>query len=234
MTVKITTANGGSDSLDFGCAQTAIVATVTGTEVSSGEGKLELKTTTGGTSAAKLTIAANGTVTLAAPLPVASGGTGSTTGSVYLQTAQATTSGTVKDFTSIPAGVNRITVSYLSVSSAATSNYIIQLGAGGIVTSGYVSNLCHVAPSISEAQITTGFAVGKEVGSGGNISGVATCIRHTGNTWMYTANTAENADTQNHFGAGSVALSAAVDTVRFTSAEGDTLDAGSVNISWEF
>jgi len=76
MTVKITAANGGSDSLDFGCAQTAIVATVTGTEVSSGEGKLELKTTTGGTSAAKLTIAANGTVTLAAPLPVASGGTG--------------------------------------------------------------------------------------------------------------------------------------------------------------
>ena len=41
MTVKITAANGGSDSLDFGCAQTAIVATVTGTEVSSGEGKLE-------------------------------------------------------------------------------------------------------------------------------------------------------------------------------------------------
>ena len=76
MTIKITTANGGSDSLDFGCAQTAIVATVTGTEVSSGEGKLELKTTTGGTSAAKMTIAANGTVTLATPLPLASGGTG--------------------------------------------------------------------------------------------------------------------------------------------------------------
>jgi hypothetical protein len=76
MTVKITAANGGSDSLDFGCAQTAIVATVTGTEVSSGEGKLELKTTTGGTSAAKMTIAANGTVTLATPLPLASGGTG--------------------------------------------------------------------------------------------------------------------------------------------------------------
>ena len=68
MTVKITTANGGSDSLDFGCAQTAIVATVTGTEVSSGEGKLEFKTTTGGTSATKMTIAANGTVTFAGGL----------------------------------------------------------------------------------------------------------------------------------------------------------------------
>ena len=68
MTIKITTANGGSDSLDFGCAQTAIVATVTGTEVSSGEGKLEFKTTTGGTSATKMTIAANGTVTFAGGL----------------------------------------------------------------------------------------------------------------------------------------------------------------------
>ena len=67
MTVKITTPNGGADSLDFGCAQTAIVATVTGTEVSSGEGKLELKTTTSGTSAAKVTVAANGAVTLTSP-----------------------------------------------------------------------------------------------------------------------------------------------------------------------
>ena len=79
MTVKITAANGGSDSLDFGCAQTAIVATVTGTEVSSGEGKLELKTTTGGTSATKATVLANGNVGIgtaapAVPLQIASAG----------------------------------------------------------------------------------------------------------------------------------------------------------------
>ena len=69
MTIKITTPNGGSDSLDFGCAQTAIVATVTGTEVSSGEGKLEFKTTTGGTSATKATVLANGNfgINVAAP-----------------------------------------------------------------------------------------------------------------------------------------------------------------------
>ena len=69
MTIKITTPNGGSDSLDFGCAQTAIVATVTGTEVSSGEGKLELKTTTGGTSATKATVLANGNVGIGATAP---------------------------------------------------------------------------------------------------------------------------------------------------------------------
>lgn len=70
MTIKITTPNGGSDSLDFGCAQTPVVATVTGTEVSSGEGKLELKTTTGGTSATKVTVLANGNVGIGTTAPV--------------------------------------------------------------------------------------------------------------------------------------------------------------------
>jgi len=71
MTIKITTPNGGSDSLDFGCAQTPVVATVTGTEVSSGEGKLELKTTTGGTSATKVTVLANGQVGIGTTAPAA-------------------------------------------------------------------------------------------------------------------------------------------------------------------
>ena len=69
MAIKITTPNGGSDSLDFGCAQTAIVATVTGTEVSSGEGKLEFKTTTGSTSATKVTVLANGNVGIGTAAP---------------------------------------------------------------------------------------------------------------------------------------------------------------------
>ena len=71
MTIKITTPNGGSDSLDFGCAQTLNVAAVTGTEVSSGEGKLELKTTTGGTSATKVTVLANGRVGVGTTAPLA-------------------------------------------------------------------------------------------------------------------------------------------------------------------
>jgi hypothetical protein len=74
MAIKITTPTNGGDSINFGSGVTAIAAEVTGSEVSSGEGKLEFKTTTGGTSATKMTIAANGTVTLATPLPAASGG----------------------------------------------------------------------------------------------------------------------------------------------------------------
>ena len=67
MTIKITTANGGSDSLDFGCAQTAIVATVTGTEVSSGEGKLAFNTTTSGTSTERMRLLNNGTLEAQSP-----------------------------------------------------------------------------------------------------------------------------------------------------------------------
>jgi len=79
MTINIITPNGSGDSLVYTCPRTAIAAEVTGSEVSSGEGKLEFKTTTGGTSATKMTIDGAGAVTLAAPLPLASGGTGITT-----------------------------------------------------------------------------------------------------------------------------------------------------------
>ena len=69
MTIKITTPNSGGDSLDFGSATTTIAAQVVGNEVSSGEGKLEVKTTTGGASATKVTIAADGNVGIGTASP---------------------------------------------------------------------------------------------------------------------------------------------------------------------
>jgi hypothetical protein len=234
MTVKITTANGGSDSLDFGCAQTAIVATVTGTEVSSGEGKLELKTTTGGTSAAKMTIAANGTVTLAAPLPVASGGTGSTTGAIYLQTAVATTSGTEIDFTSIPAGVKRINVLFNEVSTNGSSIVLIRLGdSGGIETSGYICNSW--TANTNNTASTAGFLLGGSGGGTWERSGIATISTISSNRWQFAyAGSAGSAGGAEVAG-GTKATSATLDRLQITTVNGsDVFDAGSVNISWEF
>ena len=235
MTVKITTANGGSDSLDFGCAQTAIVATVTGTEVSSGEGKLELKTTTGGTSAAKLTIAANGTVTLAAPLPVASGGTGSTTGAIYIQTEVASTSGATIDW-DIPAGVRRITMHFADVSTSGTSKMMVQIGpSGGVETSGYIStaslqgandlaiaagfslNYNHSAAEVYYGRIS--FELGFPATNGWNIMGTLRRVSGLDNT----------------FYGGSKPLAGELRKIRLTTEGGsETFDAGLVNISWEF
>jgi hypothetical protein len=238
MTVKITTANGGSDSLDFGCAQTAIVATVTGTEVSSGEGKLELKTTTGGTSAAKMTIAANGTVTLAAPLPVASGGTGSTTGAIYLQTAVATTSGTEIDFTSIPAGVNRINIMFAEVSISGTSLPMIQIGdSGGLETTGYKCVGALFAPSSNaNTAYTTGITIKTDATAATLMSGTIVANRITGNEWCFHGCTTNFAPA--NYAAmvsGYKSLSGELTTVRLTAVNGsDTFDAGKVSISWEF
>jgi hypothetical protein len=226
MTVKITTPNGGSDSLDFGCAQTAIVATVTGTEVSSGEGKLELKTTTGGTSAAKMTIAANGAVTLASPAL--------SNLAINLQTATATTSGTTKDFTGIPAGVNKITVTYNGVSDNGSSVIIAQLGTSGIVTSGYVATAVYIAPSTSVTAVTAGFPMSNDAGAAAAMSGILHLVRHTGNEWVGTAMSNDETNTQVHYGVGKIALAGEVDALRFTTVSAATFDAGSVNISWEF
>ena len=63
MTIKVTTPTNGGDSVEFGSGITPIAAEVTGSEVSSGEGKLELKTTTGGTSTTQLSIDAAGLAT---------------------------------------------------------------------------------------------------------------------------------------------------------------------------
>ena len=63
MTIKVTTPTNGGDSVEFGSGITPIAAEVTGSEVSSGEGKLEFKTTTGGTSTTQLSIDAAGLAT---------------------------------------------------------------------------------------------------------------------------------------------------------------------------
>ena len=77
---------------------------------------------------AYLTVDTNDIVSLTNPLPLASGGTGSATGAINLQTTTASTSGTSIDYTSIPASVNRITIMWYNMSLSGTSLPLIQLG----------------------------------------------------------------------------------------------------------
>jgi len=58
---------------------------------------------------------------------------GTPSGSIITSmTAQASTSGTSIDFTSIPSWVKRVTVMYSGVSTNGTSNFLIQIGAGSV------------------------------------------------------------------------------------------------------
>lgn len=146
----------------------------------------------------------------------------------------ATTSGTSIDFTGIPTWVNRVTITFVGVSSSGSSNYLVQLGAGSIVATGYIGSSSSSGTStIATATYTTGF--GLFLASAASVgSGVMTLTRHSGNTWCATWIYALSSSTTVVAGAGSIALSGDLDRVRLTTVGGsDTFDAGSINVQYE-
>ena len=121
-----------------------------------------------------------GTTTLT--LPTFNG----TVGLLVSGTAVASTSGTSIDFTSIPAGVRRITVMFRGVSVSGTSSILIQLGdSGGIETTGYVSSGTGFS-GVAGATIssTAGLVVFSNDGGYTN-SGIITIVNISPNVWVY-------------------------------------------------
>lgn len=150
-----------------------------------------------------------------------------------LATAIATTSGTVHDFTGIPATANRVTISYAKVSLSGTSSHLVQVGSTTFTTTGYVSSSGSVSSvGTTATSSTSGFIILENVASR-EFSGAMTLTRLTGNTWSAThAGTAGGNETR--FGGGSIVLAGVLGRVRVTSVTGaDTFDLGTVNISWE-
>jgi hypothetical protein len=150
-------------------------------------------------------------------------------------TSQATTSGTSKDFTSIPSWVKKITVMFNGVSSSGSSLYQIQLGtSGGIVSTGYTA-YSGQTPSATGVTATTGMIMAF---AGASIPryGSMTLYNFTGNTWVnsHAAGALSASVGYGNCGGGSIALAAALTTVRLTTVNGtDTFNAGSVNILYE-
>lgn len=153
-------------------------------------------------------------------------------------TAQASTSGTSIDFTSIPSWVKRITVMFQGVSTNGSSVLRVQLGtSGGVATSGYLGS---AATTSASSAATTNFTAGfDENASGGS---AAASIRHGAysiqtlgsNAWTCSALIGFSNETRLNTIAGSVTLSGTLDRVRITTANGtDTFDAGSINILYE-
>ena len=70
-------------------------------------------------------------------------GAGSYADNIVQGTPQASTSGTSIDVDSLPAGVKRITINFVGVSTSGTSNLMVQIGdAGGIESTGYLGAAC--------------------------------------------------------------------------------------------
>jgi hypothetical protein len=151
-----------------------------------------------------------------------------------LSTAVATTSGTAIDFTSIPSWVKKITVMFNEVSTNGTSNYLIQIGAGSIVTSGYVStsNELNQGSATSGLNSTSGFVLRSPVATA-LTSGSVSLMLVGSNIWI-GSHVLKTSITNVSVGAGSLSLGGVLDRVRITSVNGtDTFDAGSVNILME-
>lgn len=150
-------------------------------------------------------------------------------------TAIASTSGTSIDFTGIPAGVKRITVTFSGVSTSGTSLPLIQLGAGTVATTGYVSVTSVLYPSATNNASASTAGIGIFSNQAASILyGQVIFSNNSGNAWVASGNLAASSGPYHIMTAGGVTLGGALDRVRITTTNGtDTFDAGSVNILWE-
>ena len=152
-------------------------------------------------------------------------------------TEQASTSGTSIDFTSIPAGVKRITVMLVGVSTNGTDSYLVQIGdSGGVENTGYNGADSSLAGSVTTTAYSAGFLI--QSASASNVChGVCVLDLEDGsdNTWVEHHEISMSNAAQRAAGSGSKALSATLDRVRVTTTGGtNTFDAGAINVSYEF
>jgi len=161
-------------------------------------------------------------------------GTSGGIGVIGSGTAVASTSGTSIDFTSLPAGLKRITVEFQGVSTNGTSVILLQLGAGSVTTSGYLSCASINTSATVTAAYTTGFGLSQQNAATDIHHGTYVLTNLSGNSWVCGVNMADSSRPATSQGAGSITLGGTLDRVRITTVNGtDTFDAGSINILYE-
>lgn len=158
-----------------------------------------------------------------------------TAAGITLGTKQAGSGTAENAFTSLPAGIKRISLNFNALSTNGTSIIIAQLGdSGGYKTSGYAGA---IETASSRYTFTDGF---KLVGVGdaswamyGRV--VFELLDAAAYLWTGTVYSADSAGGAVYLGAGSITLSGALDRLRVTTQGGsDTIDvASALNIAYE-
>jgi len=176
---------------------------------------------------ANITLASDGTTTIAAPSNIIKSGT-----------AVASTSGTSIDFTGIPSWVKRVTVMLDRVSTNGTSVVQVQLGTGSFTptTSGYngLSYISLTGTGSLVTNITTGIAILADGSAAYSRVGPIVINNITGNSWSMSWCGGDSASARVGTAAATVSLAATLTGVRITTVNGtDTFDAGSINILYE-
>jgi len=151
-------------------------------------------------------------------------------------TEQATTSGTQIDFTSIPAGVRRVTFLLNAVSAAGTAKSLrLRIGpSGGVETSGYLAGSlgATTGTAITDAfEITLG-ADWADSGTG-SASGFVTLQRNTGSGWFLTSMLHNPNIPRIGFGAGRKVITGDLSRARFYWADNTAFDGGAITPTWE-
>jgi hypothetical protein len=155
-------------------------------------------------------------------------------------TAQASTSGTSVNFTSvIPTWAKRVTMAFNGVSTGSTNNLIVQLGVGvTYVITGYSAQTTGIASSVgASSSSTVGFPIYHNVATYA-WSGVVTLQNVSGNIWV-ASGVLGNATTTalSAMTSGVISLAGVLDSVRViasaTGSPSDTFDAGTINIQYE-
>lgn len=151
-------------------------------------------------------------------------------------TSQATTSGTSIDFTGIPAGVKRVTLNLVGVSTGGTDFYYVQIGpSGGVVTSGYLGASTTLGAGAASSNFTAAFGI-RFSDATNPLHGrlVFELEKSSSNTWTCSGICAQSGAAQTITTAGSISLSGALSKLRLTTSGGtDAFDAGEVNILYE-
>jgi hypothetical protein len=104
-------------------------------------------------------------------------------GAFIAGTAVASTSGTSIDFTGIPSWVKRITVMFRGVSTNGSSNYLIQIGAGSVTSSGYLGASSTITTGIASTAFTAGFGIYNNSGAGNVFHGNVTITLQNSTNW---------------------------------------------------
>lgn len=147
-----------------------------------------------------------------------------------------TATGTAVDFTGIPSWVKRLTVMLDGVSTSGTSNLAIQIGdSGGLENTGYASYSCILgATSLTSGSFNaTAFRAQIQTAASA-LCGAFTLTNMSGNTWVANGILADSGGSNGIPVTGSKTLSAQLDRIRITTANGtDTFDAGTINIMYE-
>jgi hypothetical protein len=202
-----------------------------------GSGNIELYATPAGSRASdrrvlRATIPGSGAISLVGPVNVDGKAL-----QIQRGTAQATTSGTVIDFTSIPAGVRRITLLLRGVSISGTDDYLVQIGSGSFLTSGYASaaNSSRSTNTPTSSTSTSGFIISSDTNSATRVfTGRVTLCNITGNIWVADGLLMSSDGLRGQISSGEVSLSGDLDRLRLTVTGSNTFDLGQANLLWEF